>query len=201
MAVVPVRFLRRARDLFTTPAAKAMALAEGARLGKGVRFIGLPVISLARDSEMRIGERSLLCSATRGNALGISHPVVLRTWLPGATLRVAPDVGISGATICASVRIEIGQGTLIGANALIVDNDFHPTNGPARRYADNPQPRPEDAVIIGANVFVGTGAMILKGSTIGDDAMIGAGAVVSGSVPAGAAVVGNPARVVKSNSP
>jgi maltose O-acetyltransferase len=49
-------------------------------------------------------------------------------------------------------------------------------------------------VVIGANVWIGGGAIILPGVTIGDDAIIGAGSVVTRDVPAGATVMGNLAR-------
>jgi maltose O-acetyltransferase len=52
-------------------------------------------------------------------------------------------------------------------------------------------------VEIGDNVFVGMGVKILKGSTIGDDSVIGAGAVVTGDIPAGVVAAGNPARVIR----
>ena len=51
-------------------------------------------------------------------------------------------------------------------------------------------------VVIGNRVFVGAGAIILPGSRIGDDSIVGAGAVVRGDVPPGSLVVGNPAKVV-----
>jgi maltose O-acetyltransferase len=51
-------------------------------------------------------------------------------------------------------------------------------------------------VSIGKRVFVGTGAVILAGSTVGDDSVIGALTVVRGHVPAGSVVVGNPGQVV-----
>jgi carbonic anhydrase/acetyltransferase-like protein (isoleucine patch superfamily) len=50
--------------------------------------------------------------------------------------------------------------------------------------------------VIGRHVFVGARATILPGSVVGDDAIVAAGAVVSGEVPAGAVVAGNPAKVV-----
>lgn len=50
-------------------------------------------------------------------------------------------------------------------------------------------------IAIGRNVWTGGGAIILPGVTIGDDALIGAGSVVTRNVPPGATVVGNPARV------
>jgi maltose O-acetyltransferase len=52
-------------------------------------------------------------------------------------------------------------------------------------------------VEIGKRVFIGVGAIILPGTRIGDDSVVGAGAVVRGDVPPGSLVVGNPARVVQ----
>jgi maltose O-acetyltransferase len=52
-------------------------------------------------------------------------------------------------------------------------------------------------VHIGSQVWIGGGAIILPGVTVGDDAIIGAGSVVTRDVPAGAKVMGNPARVAR----
>ena len=52
-------------------------------------------------------------------------------------------------------------------------------------------------VTIGADVWIGGGAIILPGVTIGDRAVIGAGSIVTRDVPPGVVAVGNPARVVK----
>ncbi len=53
-------------------------------------------------------------------------------------------------------------------------------------------------VWIGANVWIGSGAIILPGISVGDDAIIGAGSVVTRDVPFGITVMGNPARLRKS---
>jgi acetyltransferase-like isoleucine patch superfamily enzyme len=53
-------------------------------------------------------------------------------------------------------------------------------------------------IVIGDRVFVGMGATILPGVTVGDGSIVAAGAVVTGPVPAGVVVAGNPARVIKS---
>jgi len=52
-------------------------------------------------------------------------------------------------------------------------------------------------VHLGENVFIGDGAKILKGVTIGRDSVVGAGSVVTRSIPAGVIAAGNPARVVR----
>lgn len=88
------------------------------------------------------------------------------------------------------VTIAIGDKTQIGPGVQILAAD-HPRD-PALRDAMLEFGRP---VIIGANVWIGGGAIILPGVTIGDHAIIGAGSVVTRSVPAGATAVGNPARV------
>lgn len=169
----------------------------GVVVGRGSRFYGSPIVSRVPNSSIVLGQRLVLASQSRRTALGVNHPVVLRTLLPGARLLVADDVGISGGTICAACHVEIGAGCLLGANVVIADTDFHPLNHPGRRYAGLPEPVRSDSVVVGRNVFVGTGSIILKGVRVGDDAVIGAGSVVTSSVPAGAVVAGAPARVIR----
>lgn len=87
------------------------------------------------------------------------------------------------------VQVTIGQGTQIGPAVQIYTAD-HP-HDPAQRRAMLEFGRP---VHIGSQVWIGGGAIILPGVTIGDDAIVGAGSVVTRDVPAGAKVMGNPAR-------
>lgn len=89
--------------------------------------------------------------------------------------------------ICA---VSIGDLTQIGPGVQILGAD-HPRD-PVERRALLEFGRP---IRIGANVWIGGGALIMPGVTIGDDAIIGAGSVVTRDVPAGATVVGNPARM------
>lgn len=89
--------------------------------------------------------------------------------------------------------IRIGKDGLFGANVEIFDSNFHELH-PDRRHGGHPAMAP---VEIGDNVFVGMGVKILKGSTIGSDSVIGAGAVVAGDIPAGVVAAGNPARVIR----
>jgi maltose O-acetyltransferase len=89
--------------------------------------------------------------------------------------------------------IRIGKDGLFGAGIEIFDSNFHELH-PERRRGGTPAMAP---VEIGDNVFVGMGVKILKGSTIGSDAVIGAGSVVAGDIPAGVVAAGNPARVIR----
>ena len=86
--------------------------------------------------------------------------------------------------------IEIGDGSLIGHNTTIatLNHDFNP----AKRQNLIPTP-----VKIGKNVWIGSDCTILPGVSIGDGAIIGAGSVVTKSIPRNAIAVGNPARVIK----
>ncbi len=96
-----------------------------------------------------------------------------------------------GCVILDVVRVEIGAGTQIGPGVQILTAD-HPRD-PSLRAQGLEFGRP---IRIGANVWIGGGALILPGVTIGDDAIIGAGSVVTRDVMPGATVVGNPARPV-----
>ena len=88
------------------------------------------------------------------------------------------------------VEVSIGDKTQIGPAVQILAAD-HPRDA-AQRAAGLEFGRP---VRIGCNVWIGGGAIILPGVSIGDDALIGAGSVVTRDIPAGAVAFGNPARV------
>ncbi len=89
--------------------------------------------------------------------------------------------------------IDIDDGCQIGPYVQILTAD-HPRD-PALRRQGYESAKP---VRIGANVWIGSGAIILPGISVGDDAIIGAGSVVTRDVPSGITVMGNPARPRKS---
>lgn len=87
------------------------------------------------------------------------------------------------------VEVVIGDGTQIGPGVQILTAD-HPRD-PAVRAQGLEFGRP---IRIGRNVWIGGGALLMPGVTVGDDAIIGAGSVVTRGVAPGARVMGNPAR-------
>lgn len=135
---------------------------------------------------------------TNGGTLTLGPRVVFRSFrtrvhltvAPGATLAIGDDVFINdGVNIYAGQRVQIGAHTKIGDGVSIYDTDFHPVS-PDKPTALAP-------VTIGKNVWIGAHAMVLCGAQIGDHAVIGAGAMVRGDVPARAVVTGSPARIVR----
>lgn len=108
----------------------------------------------------------------------------------GFNLHIGSGVFLNfGCVILDVVEVSIGDGTQIGPNVQLLAAD-HPRD-PIARKAGLEYGRP---VRVGRNVWIGGGAILLPGVTVGDDAVIGAGSVVTRDVPAGATVVGNPAR-------
>jgi maltose O-acetyltransferase len=87
--------------------------------------------------------------------------------------------------------IRIGSYTLFGP-AVQIYTPMHPMNAEQRRLKEFGKP-----IEIGSDVWVGGGAIILPGVTIGSRAVIGAGSVVSRSIPEGVFAAGNPCRVIR----
>jgi len=162
-------------------------------------FLGRPMISVAEGARIILGNGVLIGSSVRANPLGLPHPSALRALAQGAQLILGRGVGMSGSAVCAAKSIEIGEGTILGAGAMVLDNDFHQ---PIGEWAWSNDPATGARPIkIGRGVFIGARAIVLKGVTIGDRAIIGAGAVVTKDVPAFHVAVGNPARVFLPKNP
>ena len=101
-----------------------------------------------------------------------------------------------GFTVGKSVTI--GNHVLIAGGVRVSDFDGHPIDPVDRRKGLTTPPHAVEPVVIGDDVWIGHGAIILKGVRIGDRAIIGARSVVTKDVPPDTIVAGNPAKVVKS---
>jgi maltose O-acetyltransferase len=99
----------------------------------------------------------------------------------------------NNVTVMAMGKISIGAHCLIGDMTSIIDCDFHEIEPSKRGEGVGPV----EPVIIGNNVWIGSRALILRGVAIGDNSVIGAGSVVTKSIPPNSLAVGIPARVVR----
>jgi acetyltransferase-like isoleucine patch superfamily enzyme len=163
--------------------------------GRDWHFFGIPIIQKHRQSTMSFGGGLQLRSSVRSNPLGPNHPVILATWQEDASLEVGNNFSMTGGTLCAAERIVIGNKVVVGANTIIIDTNFHPLNPEARRL--HPQDSKIEPIVIKDDVFIGMNCLILKGVTIGQGSVIGAGSVVTKDIPNGVIAVGNPARVIR----
>jgi len=167
---------------------------RGFQISFPIRLFGHPICSRYPGSSISLGSHVTLDSSARANPLGGSSPCVLRTMTSAAHLTLGDRVGISSSVIVAGNSIEIGEDTILGAGSMVLDNDFH---APGLRfswlteYSKNSKP-----IKIGRGCFIGARSIILKGVTLGDRVIIGAGSVVTKDVPAFSVAAGNPARIV-----
>ena len=129
-----------------------------------------------------------------GESCAIRSPVYIDY---GANIYVGDRVFLNyGCVLLDVCTIHIGSGTQIGPAVQIVTAD-HPRD-PEDRAEGLEMGKP---ISIGENVWIGSQAVILPGITIGDDAIVGAGSIVTRDVAPGMTVVGNPARTVPSAPP
>jgi acetyltransferase-like isoleucine patch superfamily enzyme/acyl carrier protein len=154
-------------------------LRAATRVGTGARVQGHA--DIGGGGKITIGDRFFLLSRpTRSHMFAA----------PGASITIGDGVQISyGAALAAHRSIDIGSNTVFGPFVVIMDNDFHKVGD--RNSAGEAAP-----VRIGSNVTIGARVTILRGATIGDNARVLSGSMVSGAVPEGATVGGVPARVI-----
>jgi serine O-acetyltransferase len=98
-------------------------------------------------------------------------------------------LGYGGMGVVIHTAARIGRNSFIGQQVTI--------GSKASFFSDEPQ---ADVPVIGEDVFIGAGAKVLGGITIGDGAVVGANAVVIQDVPGCGVVAGNPAKLIRVRS-
>ena len=114
----------------------------------------------------------------------------------GAVLTIGDDTGISNATIFCKEKVTLGSNVKIGGSVKIYDSDFHALDFLERRNPETDITKLA-AVTIGDDCFIGAHSIILKGVEIGARSIIGAGSVVTRSIPEGEIWGGNPAKHIR----
>lgn len=169
----------------------------GVEVGRKVEVFGR-VIVRRPTGRISIGNHcQFISSSWRASAAAVFSEVRLRTFSPASEIIFEDGSGMSGGSVTSrSMRIRIGRNTLIAPNCVIVDSDFHTLWPPGDRgsYSGDGADAPID---IGANVWIGMNCIVLKGVTIGDNSVIAAGSVVTGSIPGNVLAGGVPAKVIR----
>jgi acetyltransferase-like isoleucine patch superfamily enzyme len=148
----------------------------------GIRPRVLGRVHIYNRGRIVIGDRLLVRARPWATELASEH---------GGVLEIGDGTFInSGVSISACLSVTIGNRCQIGPHVTIMDNDYHVAGDLLQLPASKP-------IVLEDMVWVGAGAIILKGVRIGRGAAIGAGSVVTHDVPAGLVVAGNPARPIR----
>lgn len=104
------------------------------------------------------------------------------------------ELGV-GTVVSAVKKIKIGKNVGIGPYCAVYDNNH---KMPKSASEDNLVSK---EITVGDGSWIGTHSVILMGSNIGKNVTVAAGSIVNGKIPDNSVVLGNPARIVKSNPP
>lgn len=166
--------------------------AHGAVIGRGLRVRGPLRLHCHRTARIHIGDHCRIQSGFAGNPVGGNGRMSI--WVgPGATLTLGHRVGLSNSTIVCLQSVTVEDDVFLGGDSKVYDTDFHSLDPRERGEPGNPGARTAP-VVIRRRAFVGGHSLLLKGATIGEAAVVGAGSVVRSAVPAMQVWAGNPAR-------
>jgi acetyltransferase-like isoleucine patch superfamily enzyme len=149
--------------------------------GEGLRFVGGQGPIFRGSGSFRLGDNCSFRAALMRSRLATA---------PGGTIAFGDRTGFNyGLEIHSSKLVEIGDYTMGGAMVTIYDTNFH--------QIDEVTETKTEPVRIGRHVWLAHACTVLPGVTIGDHAVIGAGAVISRDVPPRTLMAGNPAKPVR----
>ncbi len=169
---------------------------EGGFSARGIILISNGArIPFTGPVNVEMGRGIIINSSRRADAIGGDTKTIIRTITTKGRIEIGDYTGISNSAIIAQELIRIGSNVKIGGGVKIYDTDFHALDAKDRKEEnDNVK---SSAIIIEDDVFIGAHSIILKGVTIGRKAIVGAGSVVSKSIPEGEVWAGNPARCIR----
>ncbi len=184
---------------FWSLVARVRLRAHGAKVGPRLRVRGPIHLHCHRTGSIHIGADCRIHSAFAGNPVGSHSRVAI--WVgPGARLTFGDRVGLSNSTVVCMDRVSIEDDVFVGGGCRIYDTDFHSLRADERSRPGNPGAR-TGAVTIHRRAFVGAHSILLKGTSVGEEAVIGAGSVVRGAVPDRQVWAGNTATLVRGPGP
>lgn len=158
---------------------------------------GVPIIGVHRYGRMTIGSHFRMNNGILHNQIGRNQRCIFKVEKNGV-LTIGANVNMSSTAIVCCESVTIKDNVKIGGNVTIYDTDFHSLEVAERTKLDEDLSlRVNKPIVIEENVFIGAHCTILKGVTIGKNAIIGAGSVVASSVPENEIWGGNPAKIIR----
>lgn len=190
------RIIAQLHSLIDSLRTRFILIAWGVKFGRGCRIVGPCYMRTRRVHDVKLGNGCLFVARPRFNMVGLTNATMIDT-RSGGKIIVGDNSGFSGVVMSARTLIEIGKNARVGGNVRIYDHDFHSVDPELRRTTKDGAGVKSKPVIIGNDVFIGTQAIILKGTRIGDRSIVAAGSVVFGlQIPTDSLVKGNPAQIV-----
>lgn len=178
---------------FWTILIKIYGLLNHITIGRKTNFSGLTRIVRTPHSKIQIGSKCSFKSYEGSNLVGINRRCILFTMTKSANLYIGNNCGFSGTVISCSEKVTIKDNVLCGANVLITDTNWHPTD-PNERTSKKLEGK---EIIIEENAWIGANSYILKGVTIGKNSIIGIGSIVTKNIPANCVAAGNPCKIIR----
>lgn len=146
---------------------------------------------IAYSNKLEIGDNVYIRSRSRGYHAAMPFYSSILIDVEKAFVKIGDNSRLNGVYIHSQVGISIGANCVIASGVNIIDSNGHIINSLDRtKERDVPK-----EIIIGDNVWIGLNSIILKGTIIGNNSVVAAGAVVKGIFPENAIISGNPATV------
>lgn len=168
------------------------AFARNVLMGNGV-IIDFKTRIINSGNKVSLGNNVILRSGSRNYHAGMPFGTTLLIDIAGAAISIGDNTRINGAYIHAQKGIAIGANCVIASGVNILDSNGHELISVNRTIGRDKA----EEIIIEDNVWLGLNAIILKGTTIGKNSVVGAGSVVKGHFPPNSLIAGNPAIAVK----
>lgn len=166
------------------------------KLDRNVTLNGVTRFTSERKGTIYIGADTIINSGRDWNIIGGDSRTVLRTVAKGS-IQIGRNVGISNsALVSGGEGIIIEDDVLIGGGCKIYDTDFHSITYKQRMCFPD-QNIHTAPVCLKKGCFIGAHSIILKGVTIGEYSVVGAGSVVTKDIEGGQIWAGNPAKFIK----
>jgi len=191
-------FLNVVRETFYSRLSGGLARWWGIDIGRNCRFYGMPIFRRLPGSKILIGGNCEFRSGQWSNLVGLNRPCMISTLTRTARIAIGDDCGFSGTVIGSATSVTLGVRVMCGANVTITDTNWHAIDWRDRLAGKGAETAP---VVIGDDVWLGMNSVVLKGVRIGRGTVVGAGSIVSRSLPAGVVAAGQPAVVIRELAP